>query len=333
MKINALKFKINKSIFFLALFLIKLSALQAINFQQTTLVEDTTEISIAHGLLAAVKKADRFIIKLDSSYVIDLPVGIVANNSQDSEKYAIIISEIKVREGETFLTAYMAFTVPGTTKKIAFKGKDIPFSFSGGFKGSAILELVSDFDVALSKNTTLVIKGAGKTNVVCDCSGFKEMQLSADILLDSSVFVPENPDGTLRTNATLKTSFETTLTDWNELMIGISLEPFQIKGLTGVGFSITNAVLDLSDHKNPASISFGPQYQSDYFIDGNPNIWQGLYIQDARIRMPMQFRKKNNAEQEADSIILATPRQYEAILWTLDSDFKKIKGVKYYSKR
>ena len=35
----------------------------------------------------------------------------------------------------------------------------------------------------------------------------------------------------------------------------------------------------------------------------------------------------------ADSIILATAREFEAVLWTLDSDFKKVKGVKYFSKR
>ena len=33
----------------------------------------------------------------------------------------------------------------------------------------------------------------------------------------------------------------------------------------------------------------------------------------------------------ADSIILATAIEYEATVWTLDSDFKNIKGVKYFS--
>ncbi len=35
----------------------------------------------------------------------------------------------------------------------------------------------------------------------------------------------------------------------------------------------------------------------------------------------------------ADSIILSTARKYNAIIWTLDSDFKDLKGVKYFSKK
>jgi predicted nucleic acid-binding protein len=35
----------------------------------------------------------------------------------------------------------------------------------------------------------------------------------------------------------------------------------------------------------------------------------------------------------ADSIILATAREYNATLWTLDSDFKNIRGVKYFTKK
>jgi predicted nucleic acid-binding protein len=32
----------------------------------------------------------------------------------------------------------------------------------------------------------------------------------------------------------------------------------------------------------------------------------------------------------ADSIILATAREYSCIIWTQDSDFKNIDGVKYF---
>ena len=35
----------------------------------------------------------------------------------------------------------------------------------------------------------------------------------------------------------------------------------------------------------------------------------------------------------ADSIILATANDFKAVIWTLDSDFKKIKGVKYFPKK
>ena len=35
----------------------------------------------------------------------------------------------------------------------------------------------------------------------------------------------------------------------------------------------------------------------------------------------------------ADSIILATAREYEAVVWTLDSDFKNIKNVNYFLKK
>ncbi|MFP4083118.1 MAG: type II toxin-antitoxin system VapC family toxin [Candidatus Aminicenantes bacterium] len=34
----------------------------------------------------------------------------------------------------------------------------------------------------------------------------------------------------------------------------------------------------------------------------------------------------------ADSIILATKKEFDAVLWTQDSDFKNMKGVKYFPK-
>lgn len=272
------------------------SFLWASMLQNAYAAEDTAEVSKAFQLFNYIKAADRFVNWLDTSYAIDFPVGIVSRDKRDAEQYAIVIPEVKLRGGNTYLTAYMAFTVPGTTKKIAFRGMDIPFSFSGGLKRVAVMDLVSDFKVELTPAITLILKGAGKTRVRFDCYGFREMDIVADVMLDSAVFVPENPDGT-RKNTALKTTIQTTITDWSDLLVAISLEPFQIKGLKGLGISITNAVLDLSDFRNPANITFSPVYFSDYFMQGNPNIWQGIYIQEAQIRLPQQFRKKQKSAE------------------------------------
>lgn len=35
----------------------------------------------------------------------------------------------------------------------------------------------------------------------------------------------------------------------------------------------------------------------------------------------------------ADSIILATGKKYNATIWTLDTDFRNIEGVRYFAKR
>lgn len=287
--------------------------------------EQNEEVVKAFSLLEQVKSADKFINTLDSLYTIDLPVGIGAKGNKDQEKYAIIISEIMVEGGNTYLDAYMAFTVPGTTKKVAFKGTKIPFSFNGGIFDIATLYLVSDFDVPISPNVDFVMKGNGKTSVTWDCFGYKEMQLTADILFDSALIVPENPDGTLA-NRALRSTISTTITDWNDMLVGITLEPFQLKALKGVGFSVTNAVWDMSDFKNPAGIQFGSTHQSTYFIDGNPAIWQGAFLQEAQVRLPPQFRKKNSEELKADSVLASTDSTYKMV----DSVYAG--RIKFYAK-
>ena len=35
----------------------------------------------------------------------------------------------------------------------------------------------------------------------------------------------------------------------------------------------------------------------------------------------------------ADSVVLATAQMYQAVLWTQDSDFEGMEGVKYFAKR
>lgn len=51
-----------------------------------------------------------------------------------------------------------------------------------------------------------------------------------------------------------------------------------------------------------------------------------LALNAARISMDLQLPM-------ADSIILATARTYEAVIWTQDADFESIENVRYISKK
>jgi predicted nucleic acid-binding protein len=55
------------------------------------------------------------------------------------------------------------------------------------------------------------------------------------------------------------------------------------------------------------------------------NLTDDLALQAAKISLEYKIPM-------ADSIILATARAHEAILWTQDRDFKGIKNVKYFPK-
>ena len=52
----------------------------------------------------------------------------------------------------------------------------------------------------------------------------------------------------------------------------------------------------------------------------------------ARIAMNASKLSLQHDLPMADSIILATARAYKCIIWTQDSDFRDIEGVKYFSK-
>lgn len=55
------------------------------------------------------------------------------------------------------------------------------------------------------------------------------------------------------------------------------------------------------------------------------NLTDDLALQAAKVSLEYKIPM-------ADSIILATARAYEAILWTQDQDFKDIENVKYFPK-
>lgn len=69
-------------------------------------------------------------------------------------------------------------------------------------------------------------------------------------------------------------------------------------------------------------------------LKGIMTMRQGHVIDlDQELTMTAVHLQKEHALPMADAIILATARFFNATLWTQDSDFKNIDGVKYFPKK
>jgi hypothetical protein len=296
------------------------------------LLNDSTayDRAIAQQLQQEVISRNAFINSLNELGSVELPVGISPKNGDVN--YAIIISKVQITDFGAFVDAYLMLEIPQADSiKIAFKGKNIRFSHEGGLTGEGRLELVGSYPIALNDNTLLTILGnRGNTFVDFDCNGFKGMGLEAEVEFSRNIIIPEDEKGKLIPGTDrVKTRFTTYAQSWNDLLVGINLPPFQINGLSGFGFQVTEAYLDWSDLANPSGMVFPAGYTSPFLSsegstqsgpstegstqsglstealaqNGSPtealaqvgNLWQGIYLQKLEVRLPPSFKTSNDS--------------------------------------
>ncbi len=244
----------------------------------------------AHELLQKVLSGQRFLESLDALSEIELPVGVV--KSGGAVDYSILIDRIQfTREGAS-MDVYASLALPQTGSRIAFHGK-VPLSAEGGIAGSAKLFLLGDHLIKLNNNTLVTIKGREGSYVEFDCNGFMGVSLDAELEFSSDLIIPEDEHGEAQ-KGRVKIAFTTYTQSLNDIILAVSLPPFQVKGLKGFGFLVTKAYLDWSDRSNPAGIVFPGDYTSPFLEGGVPGLWQGLYLENLQARLPTGFAKRNS---------------------------------------
>lgn len=266
-------------------------------FQLDEVIEPTTDLQeeLRQKIEATYEKVvseSRFIDFLDEAAMLDLPIGLKLDLGV--LKYIILIDSVVMTPRESFLFASMVFETP-EGKRIHFKGSDIKFSKTGGLSGDGKMMLVGDYPINLDgNNSKLIIKGTGeKTFVEFDCSGFKQMSIDGSLVFSRELLVPETGTGNVMVD------FNTTVTDWNDILVGVNVPPFRVTNLKDFTFSITDAVLDFSDSRNAPAVRFPQGYaeESPLFIDGNLKLWRGVYIRELSVTLPPQFENKKNASE------------------------------------
>ncbi len=267
------------------------------SIDQAVIGEDTTSSNsididqIADSLTQKVLKENKIVDLLDPSKVYTLPIGIGKNIG--GLYYIVVLDELRFTPTGLTAKAYMSLSFPGSSKKIGLMAENVKIGV-GGIQ-AAQLKMLKDKPIDLPGGNSLLIK-ADSTFIEWDCNGYKGTQLAAKIFLDEKVFFKENPaTRTIIDGAKVKGNIFCSVVDFNDIMLNISLEPFQVGGLKDFSFYPKEIVLDLSDTRNPASIVFPLGYQSALFDGSNQNLWRGLYINSFTLKFPKKFAKNGSA--------------------------------------
>ena len=287
---------------------------------------DTTAINLRNKAQTVIDKVigeNRF-LKSITDYVtgqtpIALPVGI--KKEVGSSEFIMGVSQIKLGKEYAELELFVRLKLPqidetGKQRELFFGASRVKLSHKGGLYGDADLVLLGDVAVPFnSKDIMLVLKGGfdlktgnfdKKTYVTVDCDGFKELGLAADVEFSRKMIVPVKPDNTVD-NATIPgtslpkkvtTSFEITATDWNDILVQVNLPKFQVPKLKNTIFEVNTAIFDFSDLRNASNMSWpSADYQSKYLIDGEEQLWRGVYVESITIVLPEQFSKKGSNQR------------------------------------
>ena len=283
----------------------------------------------AKAVMDELERTQNYINLISPNDLITLPVGV----KQDigNVTYIMGISEARITPEYMEVTAFVRIIIPqkddnNSKRELFFGANNIKLSHKGGIYGDANLVLLGDIPIPINGgNAMLVLKGgfdmqtsvvADLTYVTINCGGFKELGLAADVLFPRSMLEPVDANYSVISdkNEKVKGSFQTIVSDWNDILVEISLPRFQLtksgnsdgSGKGGLIFELNTAVFDFSDIRNSPAVNFPPDYQQ-YLVSGNEQLWRGVYVQTLSVILPPQFKKRNNKERiffEATNLLI-----------------------------
>ncbi len=252
---------------------------------QITLAQDsTTVISPLYmetmGTVSKVESTNNLVGNFHPDSVATLPFGILKEIGV--ARYVIAIDSAYFAPGKSIFNAYMALDFPGSTQKIAFAAKNVAFNPKGVIPGNNTrLALVSRHRIHIGPNITLVLPDDGSNYVEWDCNGFKGVKLKGYFEFGKNILVPDSASS----YKVVKASFDVYTNDIHDFMAQVSITPFTIKGLKDVSFSVSDAVVDMSDFVNSPGMVFPPGYSAQ------TSMWTGFYLKQFKIKLPKELSK------------------------------------------
>lgn len=282
--------------------------------------ETNDDLNKAKATFQEIDKNSNVTDFLEPKKLAMLPLGI--KKTIGGIQYMLGISNAKFTPKYTELTAFVRIIIPqadstGLQKELFFGANNIKLSHKGGLTGDTNLILLGDVPIPiLGDKSILVLKGGmnmttgkveNKTYVTIDCNGFKELGITADVQFSQKIILPVDSNNNIIEKKSVVGTFSTKASNWNDILIELSLPKFQITNFSGLCFEVKQAKIDLSDLKNPENVNWPPNYKEEYLIPGNETLWRGLYAKSVEITLPKEFKLRKEGKRiafEAKDLII-----------------------------
>jgi hypothetical protein len=262
-------------------------------------------ISMAGPELAALNgfltDGERLVSFFSGAREIGMPIGI--DREIDGNRYTIGIIAMDFTPLKASINAVMSLDIPQLGDQlIAFGVKDLCIT-PAGLGDAGRLYLARDLEIFQDGDTRFAFKGAASadTTASCyiswDCRGFLCARVEAEVTFPRTMLVPDQEDGTAGAG-TVAATFSLSACRGGNFMARLNIDPFQITGVDGWGWSASNAWLDLSDLENPPGFTLPEGYGDTTLLSGGSrmiNTWQGFYMETLQVRAPSQFQNTSTA--------------------------------------
>ncbi|WP_435355900.1 hypothetical protein [Emticicia sp. SJ17W-69] len=228
---------------------------------------------------------------LSLQYVSDMPI--ILQKEIQGVSYEIGLSNLIFTPAENTLSLFALITTPDGNQ-LCFAGEQVGFTGQGGIKeGTLKLVLGEKNTIQLLKLSKIDLELTGGS-LKFDCNGYDSFSIAGNVIFDRSLIVPENTSDGEVIAGNVKSAFVLNeVKDWNNMMIEISMQPFQLPNMKGYGFEVSNAVIDVSDFKNSPNCIF----PIGYIAAETDNLWQGVYIGNVSVHFPKHFKNRSNPQR------------------------------------
>ncbi|MEM7573588.1 MAG: hypothetical protein AAF433_11830 [Bacteroidota bacterium] len=246
------------------------------------------------------------------------PIGIQETIQGRSINLAIIDATFEADGASFNLISLLDFSSISPHFKVALGAKDVCLTPAGIGAEATLLQL-QDVDRPGLAGVDFVLKGSDQVDnngdplgsfVTMDCDGLSRLVIKGEAIFPRTAVVPD-VDGEIAAQGRVKGYFEMDLDrnvdptqsayayqgpdnlglEGNHLMLSYTMDPFQINGLDGWTFTLTQGSLDLSDVENPATLVFPEEYETAPGVEID-DTWQGFHLKQLTLQPPSRMARE-----------------------------------------